>query len=178
MEQPAGNPPNAPQPIPPHASNLRVGRFSQPFGLYYITKCIGIGHSLEEDQRDDIVAALWRLRTKGILYLHAFAVMPDHWHALMSLTDDRSLDLTVRDICREASFRWRQVGLPYAWQRGFHDRKVRAGDVVGDVIAYIENNPVRKGWVPAKEAWRWSSAQAEFAGQLDRAFLGHERWRE
>lgn len=178
MTQQAGDAVNASTPIPPHAGNLRIGRFSQPFGLYYITKCIGAGYAFGEDQRQDIVSALGRLRAKGVLYLHAFVVMSDHWHALLSLTADRSLELAVRDVCRDASFRWRRMGSPYAWQHGFHDRKIRAGDVVADVIAYIENNPVRKGWVETKEAWRWSSAHAEYAGQLDRAYLGHERWRE
>ena len=177
MSQDAEGMMNATQPTMPHARNLRVGRFSQAFGLYYITKRIGAGQTLGDEQRDDIASAFHRLRAKGVLHLHAFVVMPAHWHALMSLTDARPLDGVVRDICRDSSFRWRKAGLSYAWQDGFHDRKVRTDDLVDDIIAYIEKNPVRKGLAAAKEQWRWSSANPAFACQLDREFLGHERWR-
>ena len=161
-----------------HQHALRRGRFSQAWGLYHVTKCLQSASRLTPAQYADVVQAFLHVRTQHGLLLHAFVVMPDHWHALLSLHAEKSLSQVVHAICRHASFNSRQTDQSLSWQTGFHDHKVRAGESVVDIVLYIENNPVRKQLVAAPAEWAWSSAAATFHDKLDRNFLGHERWEE
>jgi putative transposase len=145
-------------------------------GLYFVSKRLTT--ELPDRYRDDIVAALFHARTNEAIYLYAFVVMPDHWHALFSLRTEEALGTRMNAICRYASFEWRHKSGAYQWQSGFHDHKLRPGESVVDTVRYIETNPVRKSLVAFAKDWRWSSANPGFAGDLDRSFLGMERWRE
>lgn len=161
----------------PHQSNLRKGRVSLPFGLYFITKCLPSRHTqLTSSQRTDVVESLKYHRSHGEIYLHAFVVMPDHWHGLYSLAGSRSLSETVHRINRRASFPSRQKGSSTQWEEGFFDHKVRENESVVGIVNYIEANPVRKGLAEKACQWEWSSAHPRNAECLDRTFLGYERW--
>ena len=160
----------------PHQKNLRRARYSQPYGLYYITKCIKGVTELSLTQRDYIVRVLMDFREKGWLYLQAFVIMPDHLHALFCLGSEKPLSIIIKEICRKAGYAGKKRGEPLCWQQGFYDHKVRAGENVVDIVSYIENNPVRKGMVERAEEWSWSSANPSYREGLDRMFLGHERW--
>jgi len=160
----------------PHQKDLRIGRYSEPYGLYYVTKCIKVGTELPTRQRDDIVRSLMDFREMRLLYLQAFVVMSDHWHGLFCLGDAKPLSIVIKEICRRAAYAAKQQNDPIHWQQGFYDHKVRGSESVVDIVQYIENNPVRKGVVESPNEWRWSSAHPRYHDKLDRAFLGHERW--
>ena len=159
-----------------HQADLRRGRYSQPWGLYLVTKCAVRPVSFNTAQKQDIVSALYYARQQAWLKLHAFVVMNDHWHALLSLNSDKPLSRLVGDLSRRSRFAWQETTSDYQWQTGFHDHKIRAEESVVDIVRYIENNPVRKQLVATSAEWAWSSAAANFNDQLDRNFLGHERW--
>ncbi len=159
-----------------HQEALRHGRYSQAWGLYHVTKCLLPAAQFAPEQRTDVVQAFLHGRTQGWLLLHAFVVMPDHWHALLSIQTEKSLAQLVHALCRHASFTSRKQEHPLLWQSGFHDHKVRSGESVVDIVRYIENNPVRKQLVATPAEWTWSSAAPQFHDQLDRNFLDHERW--
>jgi REP element-mobilizing transposase RayT len=162
----------------PHAGTLRKGRYSHELGLYLVTKCTEAGSLLTEAQRTDLVLALRHFRARGEMRLHAFVVMPDHWHALLSLGTGKTLGQLVHAVDRHASFGSRQRGTGILWEREYHDHKVRPMETVTDIIRYVEGNPVRKGLVLDPAEWLWSSAHPGNADMLDRAFLGPERWEE
>jgi len=160
----------------PHQNQLRKARFSQPGGLYFLTKCAAKDRVLSEQQRSNIVKALYWYRGLEKLRLHAFVVMTNHWHALFSLGVMENLSLLMRNICRHSNFLCRRTSEPVCWQRGFYDHKIREHESVFDIVRYIESNPVRKGFTTKPESWQWSSAYPEFIGHNDRSWLGHERW--
>ena len=71
----------------PHARRLRGGRISVPFQTYFLTKCI-------EDRRpilavpaaaEIVIQSLADVRAKGEIKLLAFVIMPDHYHAVLSI---------------------------------------------------------------------------------------------
>jgi len=159
----------------PHAHDLRIGRFSEPYGLYLLTKCVEAETDLSIGQKDAIVSALLFSADKGDLRLHAFVVMPDHWHALISLGPELLMGRIVENIDRRANYQVQRQGR-ISWQKGFHDKKVRINNSVKDIVHYVEYNPVRKGLTNLAEAWKWSSANVEFRKKTDRSFLGFERW--
>ena len=154
-------------------SKLRTGRYSEPLGLYFVTKCVDDKKEMSESNRVRICDSFIHARSAGWLLLHAFVVMPDHWHILVSLGQSEELSLVIGKICRYANCNNKERII---WQSSYHDHKVRSGESIAEIVQYIENNPLRKAMVAQCDEWRWSSAHVDYAGVLDRAFLGHERW--
>lgn len=162
------------------SGDLRKGRRSTPYGIYFITRCLLPGRTLSCRQREDIVEALYhfRYRYRGDLSMHAFVVMPDHWHLLISLGSSKSLGKLIECIEKRASYPSRSTGGNIDWEDEYRDHKIRPQQSVRDITRYIENNPGRKDKVHLPSEWRWSSAHAHHANNLDRHFLGHERWQD
>ncbi len=155
---------------------MRKGRVSEHFATYSITKCLRIPAVLHPRQRRDVVDAFLHERRRGRLFLHAFVVMPDHWHCLLTLIGDKSLPELVHDLCRHASFPSRAAGRTIAWEKGFYDRYLRPDESVAETARYIEANPVRKGLTAFQSDWPWSSAHPRYESDLDRHQLGFRAW--
>jgi putative transposase len=83
---------------------------------------------------------LQHYRREGHYLLHAFVVMPDHIHLLLTpqvITLERSIQLIKGGFSRRLGSR-----LP-VWQRGFADRRMRDANEFTEVRNYIHHNPVR-----------------------------------
>jgi len=72
----------------PHSRNLCLHRFSDTPVTFFITKSLLPKKAvLDEAAREINVSAFaFAVRRQGI-YLRAFVVMPDHWHALFALSE-------------------------------------------------------------------------------------------
>ena len=93
--------------------------------------------------------------------LHAWVVMPNHVHALLTPGEERRLADIVRSwktfTARRANA---YLGLEGRfWQREYFDRYIRDERHFETVVRYIENNPVVAGLCEAPEDWRWGSAR-------------------
>ena len=98
---------------------------------------------------------LQRYRREGHYKLHAFVVMPDHIHLLLT-PQDITLERAVMLIKGGFSHRLKSK-LP-VWQRGFTDHRIRDRE---DFIAhrsYIHHNPVRSRLCQRPEDYPYSSA--------------------
>jgi putative transposase len=105
---------------------------------------------------------------RGTAYqLHAFVLMPDHFHVLMTPTG--ALERAVQFVKGGFSHRVREeLGSNMeVWQKGFSDHRIRDAADFSRHIQYIHFNPVRKGPCAAAEEYEYSSAHVGFA--LDRA---------
>lgn len=81
--------------------------------------------------------------------LLAWVLMPDHWHGLLQLHADASLSTIMQRAKANTS---REITRAFAiaapvWQRGFHDRALRADDDFRDAARYLVANPIRAGLV-------------------------------
>jgi putative DNA methylase len=103
--------------------------------------------------------------------LHAWVVMPNHVHVLMTPTLDVSkITRWVKgSTAREAN---RILGLTGTrfWQEETWDHWVRNGAEFRKIVRYIEENPVTAGLVAAAEDWPWSSAAKTSEARQDRPF--------
>ena len=106
-----------------------------------------------------LVEAVLR-RRDGMAYdLHAYVVMPNHVHALITQRDSHRL----ADIVQA----WKSVSAKAInaklgrtgrlWQREYHDRFMRDEGHFERTRAYIEMNPVIAGLASAPEEWPFSS---------------------
>ena|SRR5438270_12470962 len=108
---------------------------------------------------------------RGSAYLlHAFVVMPDHVHIL--ITPSGSLERAVQFIKGGFSYRVKkELGSNMEiWQKGFSDHRVRDAADFRQHVAYIHTNPVRKHLCESADEYAYSSAHAGF--ELDEAPRG------
>ena len=91
----------------------------------------------------------------------AWCVLPNHWHALIETDDLRSLINQVSMFHGRLSFNWNsqdKMRGRKCWH-GCADRRIRSDSHFFAVRNYINNNPVKHGYVEKWEEWPFSSAQ-------------------
>jgi len=78
--------------------------------------------------------------------VHAYALMPDHAHLLLSPSPSSSIVDFVREFKGKSTrLSWQHGCSGALWQQGFYDHFLRNDEEVRRVAAYILGNPVRKG---------------------------------
>jgi len=94
--------------------------------------------------------------------VHAYCVMPHHFHALIEGTaPDCDLILFVRIFKQATSLEYSGgSGLPL-WQKKFYDHILRAKDSPEAVSWYIWMNPVRKGLCSRPSQYSYSGSFTE-----------------
>jgi putative transposase len=98
---------------------------------------------------------LQHYRTEGHYKLHAFVVMPDHIHLLLTptgITLERAIQLIKGGFSRRLPSK-----LPL-WQRGFTDRRIRDTNEYIHYRDYIHHNPVRARLCQQPQDYLYSSA--------------------
>jgi putative transposase len=98
---------------------------------------------------------LQQYRREGHYKLHAFVVMPDHIHLLLTpqgITIERAMGLIKGGFSHRIGSK-----LP-VWQRGFTDHRVRDRSDFETRRNYIHQNPVRAGIVELLDSYPYSSA--------------------
>jgi putative transposase len=107
-----------------------------------------------------VVAAIHHCETVLEHYaLHAYVVMPNHVHMLVSpQVPLPKLTKTLKTFtARQANQVLGLTGNPF-WQEESYDRLVRDRREFDHIHNYIENNPVRAGLVGDASEYLWSSA--------------------
>jgi REP element-mobilizing transposase RayT len=91
--------------------------------------------------------------------LRAWVIMPNHVHAILQPRVDMPTIMRWLEgrTSRVANQILDRTGAPF-WQDESFDHWVRSAEEFQDLIEYVENNPVKAGFVEAKEQWPWSSA--------------------
>jgi REP element-mobilizing transposase RayT len=101
-------------------------------------------------------SALHEAGKEGGVELHAWVLMPDHVHLLVSPGTAETLSRWVGRARASMTRAVRAVD-PRAgcvWARGFHDHALRAEESVRGAARYLIHNPVRAGLV--ERAWDYS----------------------
>jgi putative transposase len=100
--------------------------------------------------------------SQGKFLLHAFVIMPDHFHALITLAPDVSLEKAMQFM--KGGFSFRLKSKHDVWMRSFNESQIMTEEKFISCARYIEANPVRRGFVTMPEDYRFSSA---VSGRLD-----------
>jgi putative transposase len=149
---------------------LKPSRSKSPPGTYFIT------FSTFQRMRLFVVEPYVRLFLKtlytyqrqGAFQLHAFVVMPEHVHLLITPAPDKTLERDVQLIKGGYSH---EFGMHFGlrkevWQRGFTDHRIRDAKDFEQHRGYIHQNPVKRGLVENPAEYRYCSAFPGF--RLDR----------
>ena len=95
---------------------------------------------------DLMIATLFHYRDQGRFALHAFAVMPDHLHVLITPAIDQSTARCIQFIKGGYSFAVRNQFAGEVWHSGYHEHRIRDDDDFEAQKQYIANNPIRKNY--------------------------------
>jgi putative transposase len=95
-------------------------------------------------------------RSQGRFLLHAYVIMPDHFHALITPARDVSLEKAMQFI--KGGFSFRLKSKLNVWMRSFNESQIMSEGKFMNCVQYIEENPVRRGLVATREAYSFSSA--------------------
>lgn len=158
---------------PPHALG--------GMGTYHLTAaCLDhapyIGHSPE--RMDEFCGALLAAIGPVTTGIHAWCVLPNHYHLLVSVPDLRSATWALGKLHGRTSFNWNKAENTRGRQvwHAAADRFMRGDRHFWATINYIHHNPVRHGYVKRWQDWPYSSVH-EFLARLSRA-EAERIWRE
>ena len=116
------------------------------------------------DLAEIVLGALYDIRSRGRVKVHGFVVMPDHFHAIVSLPDEEDLPKIMHSLksytahaindARGAKGKvWQDVYYGYAL-RNLEDARKKA--------RYVLGNPIRKGLVEEFGSYQWSSGNGKY----------------
>jgi putative transposase len=95
-------------------------------------------------------------RSQGKFLLHAFVIMPEHFHAVITPAADVSLEKAMQFI--KGGFSFRLKSKHEVWMRSFNESQILTEEKFVSCVRYIEENPVRRGLVSTAQAYPFSSA--------------------
>jgi putative transposase len=148
-----------------YPQNMKPVRRIAPPGTYFIT------FSTWQRRRLFVIESYIRLflktlygyRRQSKFLLHAFVVMPEHVHLLLTPAKDVTLERAVQLIKGGYSHAF---GLECrggeVWQRGFTDHRIRDDVDFENHRTYIHQNPVKRGLVNDPVEYRYCSAYPGF----------------
>src|SRR5438477_11441164 len=144
-----------------HSRNLRLNRFRDEPATFFITKCLLPKKPiLNREATEVIVSAFAFAIQEQRIYLRAFVVMPDHWHALFALREPWTLPKFIHALMSYVAGKTFNLLKRHetSWQDSYYDTFVKTARRFVYVTEYIELNPVTKGLVERPEQWEGSSA--------------------
>jgi REP element-mobilizing transposase RayT len=98
-----------------------------------------------------------RVREQEQLRVEAYCLMPNHFHAVIEAELER-LSRGIQRLCglyaQAFNDRYERVG--HVFQGRFKAKPVDDASYLGNVCAYVWNNPVRAGLRAEAHHWPWS----------------------
>jgi putative transposase len=145
----------------PHSRNLRLHRLADVPATFFVTKSLFPKRPLLTSELRQIITNSFRYALEHErIYLRAFVVMPDHWHALFAVREPWTLAKFMHSlmshVAAETSSHLALHGS--SWQDSYYEIWIRTPRQFGYIASYIEQNPVKAGFVESPPEWEASSA--------------------
>lgn len=134
----------------------------QEIRTYFITTVTASRRRLFQVERNAelFLEVLQDQRNKGRLQLHAFVVMPDHVHLLLTPGQDVSLEKAMQYI--KGGFSFRLKSKLDVWERSYDSRRITDPNDYAARSGYIHQNPIRAGLATKSDLYAFSSANPNF----------------
>lgn len=129
--------------------SFRQGRVSLPGHSHLLTTVAAYRRPLfrDVDAARTVCRSLHNTACWGDAMLLCWVLMPDHWHGLLQLGPKDNL-ATVMGRFKSLTAKGLHCMQPgLVWDRGYHDRALRAEEDLRAVARYIVGNPLRAGLV-------------------------------
>ncbi|MCU1268912.1 MAG: hypothetical protein JWN74_206 [Acidobacteriaceae bacterium] len=133
---------------------------------FFVTSSIAGKRNLLQSERSAslFIDVLYHYRSERKYFLHSFVVMPDHFHLLITVGHEITIERAAQFIKGGFAFRaGKQFGFrPPVWQRGFSEVRIYDPEHLGRVQEYIAQNPVKRRLVLSATEYAYSSACGRF----------------
>ncbi len=170
----------------------RKYKFKNPEGIYFISysEVRWIDVFTRNIFRDILLDSFIFCQKKKGLRIHAYVVMTNHVHMIISTTIGHLLKNTIRDLKKftsteilkairnnpkESRKEWMLQAFAEEgkqnsnnstnqfWQQDNHPIELYSNKMIGQKLNYLHNNPVKSGFVIKPEDYKYSSA-LDYAG--------------
>jgi putative transposase len=133
---------------------------------FFVTSSIWGKRGLLQSARaaELFIDVLYHYRSLQKYLLHEFVVMPDHFHLLLTLSAEMSVEKTAQLIKGGFAFRaGRELGFSApVWQKGFWEVRVNERAAFSKMREYIHSNPVKRFLATASADYLYSSSRPDF----------------
>jgi REP element-mobilizing transposase RayT len=166
-------------------------KFYNPDGIYFVTSAVvqWVNLFTRPRYKDILLDSLAYCQSHKGLNLHAYCIMTNHIHLIVSRNGKDELSAIMRDFkkftsrqcfeamgqggeSREAWLSWifKSAGRyrktnknVQIWQHSNHPVELTNNEMIEQRLNYLHQNPVKAGFVDAPEDWLYSSAR-DYAG--------------
>jgi putative transposase len=139
---------------------------------FFVTSSIAEKRNLLQSRRSAelFIDVLYHYRDERKYLLHDFVVMNDHFHVLITVEGEMTIERAVQFIKGGFAFRaGKELGLRApVWQRGLSEARVYDSEHFARVKEYIARNPVKRGLAANPAEYLDSSAHVGFAWMKSR----------
>jgi putative transposase len=110
-----------------------------------------------------LLDVLMENRNKRRFLLHEFVIMRDHFHVILTPSEDVSLEKAVQFIKGGFSYRAkRELDFAFSvWQESFTNHRIRDAEDYVRHRDYVHQNPVKAGFVKVPSQYPYSSASSD-----------------
>jgi putative transposase len=133
---------------------------------FFVTSSIaGKRNLLQSDGCANLfIEVMYHYRSERKYFLHSFVVMPDHFHVLITIGPEVTIERAAQFIKGGFAFRaGKQFGFrPPVWQRGFSEVRIYDPGHLGRVQEYIARNPAKLGLALSAKQYPYSSVCGRF----------------
>jgi REP-associated tyrosine transposase len=133
---------------------------------YFVTAGTSFKRNLLQSDRmaELFCETVFAYRDSRRFQLHAFVVMPNHFHLILTVPEGSTLERAMQFVKGGFSYQaGKRFGLRCPiWQKSFLDRRVRDAMELEKYRTYIHQNPVQAGLVGAAEEYLYSSLNPAF----------------
>jgi REP element-mobilizing transposase RayT len=142
----------------------RIARRALPDGLFHVT---ARGVAREPIFRDGIDYAEFRRQLLAVrdLYewtLHAWCLLPNHYHLVVETTQGELTDGMHKLNGRYAQrFNRRYDRVGHVFQNRFSSYVIESEEHLHRALAYVQANPVKAGLCANVDEWLWSGTLAD-----------------
>jgi putative transposase len=146
-----------------HADPARIVSDQRTF---FVTSSTWGKRSLLQSDRSaqSFIDVLLHYRKQGQYLLHEFVVMPDHFHLLITVGRELTIERAVQLIKGGFAFRaGRELGFRApVWQKGFSEIRISTIEAFLGSRAYIHANPVKRLLVSKSTDYLYCSVHPRF----------------
>jgi putative transposase len=133
--------------------------------IYFATVCVKDRRKVlaNETVFEAIKATIAQLQK---WYVLSATIMPDHVHLIVSPVEERELSIGDFSTGFKRLLRKNLSSQPWEWQRGCFDRLLRSDENLTNKWRYVQDNPVRHGFVQKAEDWPYQLDFVNASGKL------------